>query len=92
MHDFDPAVATHSDIQLRKQHFYTDKVVILKAQELKPAAFVELGRYFGTPASYYEPFGPAGNGGNGGTSTPIMGNGGNATAGGTGGCGGMGGM
>ncbi len=55
VHGFDQAVATEDDIQLLRRHLYTDKVVILKAQELKPTAFVELGRYFGTPVSYYEP-------------------------------------
>ncbi|BBY60557.1 (3R)-3-[(carboxymethyl)amino]fatty acid oxygenase/decarboxylase [Mycolicibacterium sarraceniae] len=55
VHHFDQAVATSDDIQLLRHHIYTNKVVILKAQELKPAAFVELGRHFGTPVSYYEP-------------------------------------
>ncbi|MGY4712710.1 (3R)-3-[(carboxymethyl)amino]fatty acid oxygenase/decarboxylase [Mycolicibacterium sp. CBM1] len=55
VHGFDAAVASPSDIRFIKQRIYTDKVVILKAQELKPAAFVELGRQFGTPISYYEP-------------------------------------
>lgn len=55
VHGFDQAIATEDDIQLLRRHLYTDKVVILKAQELKPAAFVELGRHFGTPVSYYEP-------------------------------------
>lgn len=55
VHGFDPAIASSSDIQLLRQHIYDDKVVVLKAQELKPAAFVELGRAFGTPVAYYEP-------------------------------------
>ncbi|BBY65599.1 (3R)-3-[(carboxymethyl)amino]fatty acid oxygenase/decarboxylase [Mycolicibacterium helvum] len=55
VHDFDPAAATYSDIQLLRQRIYENKVVVLKAQELKPAAFVELGRHFGTPVAYYEP-------------------------------------
>ncbi|MGJ6126765.1 TauD/TfdA family dioxygenase [Mycolicibacterium sp. Y3] len=53
--EFDPAVATDEDLALIRQHIYTDKVVVLKSQELKPAAFVELGRCFGTPVAYYEP-------------------------------------
>jgi alpha-ketoglutarate-dependent taurine dioxygenase len=55
VHHFDPAMATSDDIQQLRRHIYTDKLVILKAQDLKPAAFVELGQHFGTPVSYYEP-------------------------------------
>ncbi|MCX2933401.1 TauD/TfdA family dioxygenase [Mycobacterium sp. CVI_P3] len=55
VHDFDPTVATSDDIQTLRHHIYADKIIVLKAQDLKPAAFVELGRHFGTPVSYYEP-------------------------------------
>lgn len=53
--DFDLAVATEEDLALIRKHVYEDKVVVLKGQELLPAAFVELGRRFGTPVPYYEP-------------------------------------
>ncbi|MEZ0050855.1 alpha-ketoglutarate-dependent taurine dioxygenase [Mycobacterium sp. MAA66] len=55
VHDFDAALADPDDISLIRRHIYADKVVILKGQQLKPAAFVELGRHFGTPVPYYEP-------------------------------------
>ncbi|WP_096443859.1 (3R)-3-[(carboxymethyl)amino]fatty acid oxygenase/decarboxylase [Mycobacterium shigaense] len=48
-------MASSDDIRLLRHHIYTDKIVTLKAQDLKPAAFVELGHHFGTPVSYYEP-------------------------------------
>lgn len=55
VHDFDPAMASADDVARIRRHVYADKVVVLKRQQLKPAAFVELGRHFGTPVSYYEP-------------------------------------
>lgn len=55
VHDFDPAMASTDDVARIRRHVYADKVVVLKSQQLKPAAFVELGRHFGTPVPYYEP-------------------------------------
>lgn len=52
---FDPALASRDDVTRVQQHIYQSKLVVLKEQELKPAAFVELSRCFGTPVPYYEP-------------------------------------
>ncbi|WP_418004909.1 TauD/TfdA dioxygenase family protein [Mycobacterium sp. PDNC021] len=52
---FDPVSASRDDITRVQRHIYQCKVVVLKEQELKPAAFVELGLRFGTPVPYYEP-------------------------------------
>jgi alpha-ketoglutarate-dependent taurine dioxygenase len=55
VHRFDPALASQDDFVQIQKHIYRSKVVVLKDQELKPAAFVEFGRRLGTPVPYYEP-------------------------------------
>ncbi|MUL44665.1 TauD/TfdA family dioxygenase [Mycobacterium sp. CBMA293] len=52
---FDAATATKDDIARIRDHIYTDKVVVLKGQELVPLDFIELARNFGVPVPYYEP-------------------------------------
>ncbi|WP_392671510.1 TauD/TfdA dioxygenase family protein [Streptomyces sp. LN785] len=52
---FDIASATAADVARIKELVYTDKIVILRKQELSTGAFVELGKLFGEPAPYYEP-------------------------------------
>jgi len=52
---FDAATATEAEISDLKRHIYTEKIAVLKGQDLSTAAFVELGKRLGEPASYYEP-------------------------------------
>lgn len=52
---FDLATAADADVAEIKELVYTEKIVILKGQELSTSAFVELGKRFGEPVPYYEP-------------------------------------
>ena len=52
---FEAATATDAEVADLKRHVYTDKIAVLKGQDLSAAAFVELGKRFGEPVAYYEP-------------------------------------
>jgi alpha-ketoglutarate-dependent taurine dioxygenase len=52
---FDAATATAADIAELKQTVYTNKIAVLKNQNLDPAEFLELGKRMGEVAEYYEP-------------------------------------
>lgn len=52
---FDYAAAGAEDIDAIKAAVYTKKIVVLKNQHLAPRQFLELGRRFGRPETYYEP-------------------------------------
>ncbi|MFH8800915.1 TauD/TfdA dioxygenase family protein [Streptomyces sp. NPDC017936] len=52
---FDHAAASAEDIDAIKAAVYTKKIVVLKDQDLAPRQFLELGRRFGRPETYYEP-------------------------------------
>jgi taurine dioxygenase len=53
--DFDAGSASESDIAALKRAVYTDRIAVLKDQDLDPRAFLALGRRLGTPQTYYEP-------------------------------------
>ena len=53
--DFDAATASESEIAALKRAVYTDKIAVLKDQDLNPAAFLALGRRLGDPQTYNEP-------------------------------------
>ncbi|MEU5594336.1 TauD/TfdA family dioxygenase [Streptomyces sp. NPDC020298] len=52
---FDHAAASQDDVAAIKAAVYTKKIVVLKGQDLTPQQFLELGRLFGRPETYYEP-------------------------------------
>ncbi|MFB9903918.1 (3R)-3-[(carboxymethyl)amino]fatty acid oxygenase/decarboxylase [Allokutzneria oryzae] len=52
---FDAATASDADVQRVKDAVYTDKIVVLKGQELTPREFLGLGARFGEPVTYYQP-------------------------------------
>jgi taurine dioxygenase len=52
---FDAGTASENEIATLKHAVYTDKIAVLKDQDLDPRAFLELGRRLGTPQTYYEP-------------------------------------
>jgi taurine dioxygenase len=52
---FDAEKATDAEIAELRQQIYTNKIAVLKGQELSTDGFVALGRRFGEPESYYEP-------------------------------------
>ncbi|TCO60645.1 (3R)-3-[(carboxymethyl)amino]fatty acid oxygenase/decarboxylase [Actinocrispum wychmicini] len=52
---FDAATASAADIAALKHAVYTDKIAVLKDQDLDPKAFLALGSRLGTPETYYEP-------------------------------------
>jgi alpha-ketoglutarate-dependent taurine dioxygenase len=52
---FDAASASDEQIAELKQTVYTQKIAVLKDQDLDPRAFLELGRRLGRPETYYEP-------------------------------------
>ncbi|HWM06543.1 MAG TPA: TauD/TfdA family dioxygenase [Actinophytocola sp.] len=52
---FDAATASAEDIAELKQTVYTNKIAVLKNQNLDPAEFLELGKRMGEVAEYYEP-------------------------------------
>ncbi len=53
--DFDAGSVSDEDIATLKNAVYTDKIAVLKDQDLDPKAFLELGSRLGTPETYYEP-------------------------------------
>ncbi|MFE2943142.1 TauD/TfdA dioxygenase family protein [Streptomyces sp. NPDC059255] len=53
--EFDHADASAADIEALKQAVYTQKIAVLKGQELSPRQFLELGKRLGRPEVYYEP-------------------------------------
>ncbi|MGF7234690.1 MAG: (3R)-3-[(carboxymethyl)amino]fatty acid oxygenase/decarboxylase [Frankia sp.] len=55
IHEFDPNTATDEDFVTIAKTVYTEKIVVLKNQDLTPRGFVDLGRRFGQPEPYYEP-------------------------------------
>ncbi|HEV3357737.1 MAG TPA: TauD/TfdA family dioxygenase [Pseudonocardiaceae bacterium] len=52
---FHADTASAADITALKQAVYTNKIAVLKNQDLDPRAFLALGRRLGTPETYYEP-------------------------------------
>jgi taurine dioxygenase len=52
---FHADTASAADIAALKQAVYTNKIAVLKNQDLDPRAFLALGRRLGTPETYYEP-------------------------------------
>lgn len=54
IHQFDASTATDEDFVTIAKTVYTEKIVVLKNQNLTPHGFVELGRRFGRPEPYYE--------------------------------------
>lgn len=52
---FDAGSATADDIAKVKWTAYQEKIVLLKNQHLTPREFLNLGRRFGEPVTYYEP-------------------------------------
>jgi taurine dioxygenase len=52
---FHADTASSADIAALKQAVYTNKIAVLKNQDLDPRAFLALGRRLGTPETYYEP-------------------------------------
>ncbi|MFF3286936.1 TauD/TfdA dioxygenase family protein [Streptomyces sp. NPDC003023] len=52
---FDHTTASQSDVDAIKATVYTKKIVVLKNQDLAPRQFLELGKRFGRPETYYEP-------------------------------------
>ncbi|MER6503137.1 TauD/TfdA family dioxygenase [Streptomyces sp. NPDC001455] len=53
--DFDHTTASENDIEALKETVYRRKIAVLKAQELSPRSFLELGSRLGRPETYYEP-------------------------------------
>lgn len=52
---FDHTAAAPDDIAAVKAAVYSRKIVLLKNQDLTPRQFLELGKLFGRPETYYEP-------------------------------------
>ncbi|MGC5345301.1 (3R)-3-[(carboxymethyl)amino]fatty acid oxygenase/decarboxylase [Streptomyces sp. DT24] len=52
---FDLQTATAADFEEIKSRVYSDKILVLKDQDLSPEQFLRLGRSLGTPETYYEP-------------------------------------
>lgn len=52
---FDAEAASAEDISALKKSVYTNKIAVLKDQDLDAKGFLELGRRLGTPETYYEP-------------------------------------
>ncbi|WP_329310814.1 (3R)-3-[(carboxymethyl)amino]fatty acid oxygenase/decarboxylase [Streptomyces sp. NBC_01262] len=52
---FDHTTASAADIDLLKRSVYSEKIAVLKGQELSPRQFLELGKRLGRPETYYEP-------------------------------------
>ncbi|HEV2780405.1 MAG TPA: TauD/TfdA family dioxygenase [Actinophytocola sp.] len=53
--DFDAEAASADDIATLKKAVYTDKIAVLKNQDLNPRQFLALGERLGTVEPYYEP-------------------------------------
>ncbi|WP_327414071.1 (3R)-3-[(carboxymethyl)amino]fatty acid oxygenase/decarboxylase [Streptomyces sp. NBC_01233] len=52
---FDAKTSSDEDVELVKKSVYSDKIVVLKNQHMGPQEFLELGRRFGEPETYYQP-------------------------------------
>jgi alpha-ketoglutarate-dependent taurine dioxygenase len=52
---FDARTASDEDIADLKKAVYTNKIAVLKRQDLSPEEFLALGKRLGTTAEYYEP-------------------------------------
>jgi taurine dioxygenase len=52
---FDHRIASEQDCAKLRKLVYTEKIVVLKNQDLTPAEFVELGRRLGRIQVYYQP-------------------------------------
>ena len=52
---FDVATASDAEVAELKRLVYTEKIVVLKGQDLSIEQFVALGRLLGEPQPYYEP-------------------------------------
>lgn len=52
---FDADKATDAEVAELKKQIYTNKIAVLKGQQLSTDGLVALGRRFGEPESYYEP-------------------------------------
>ncbi|MEU5844940.1 (3R)-3-[(carboxymethyl)amino]fatty acid oxygenase/decarboxylase [Saccharopolyspora shandongensis] len=52
---FDHTTASESDVEALKQAVYTNKIAVLKGQDLSPQEFHALGKRLGRPEAYYEP-------------------------------------
>jgi taurine dioxygenase len=52
---FDARTASDEDIAELKKAVYTNKIAVLKRQDLSPEEFLALGKRLGTTAEYYEP-------------------------------------
>ncbi|PKW12223.1 taurine dioxygenase [Streptomyces sp. 1222.5] len=52
---FDHTTASEADVQRLKRTVYTKKIAVLKAQDLTPRQFLDLGSRLGRPETYYEP-------------------------------------
>jgi alpha-ketoglutarate-dependent taurine dioxygenase len=52
---FHGATADEAEVAELKRLIYTEKIAVLKGQDLSIPEFVELGRRLGEPAPYYEP-------------------------------------
>ena len=52
---FDHTTASAADLDLLKRSVYSEKIAVLKGQELSPRQFLELGKRLGRPETYYEP-------------------------------------
>jgi len=53
--DFDARTASAADIAELKRAVYTNKIAVLKNQDLDPEQFLALGKRMGEVAEYYEP-------------------------------------
>lgn len=53
--DFDAENASEEDVAALKESIYTNKIAVLKNQNLSPHQFLALGRRLGRPVEYYEP-------------------------------------
>ncbi|MEU3183406.1 TauD/TfdA family dioxygenase [Streptomyces sp. NPDC006923] len=52
--EFDASTASAADFGALKKLVYTEKIAVLKGQDLSPAQFVELGRNLGQVERYYQ--------------------------------------
>ncbi len=53
--NFDSTTASDEDIAELKRTVYTEKIVVLRDQDLSAQGFLDLGQRLGTPETYYEP-------------------------------------
>ncbi|NJQ13806.1 (3R)-3-[(carboxymethyl)amino]fatty acid oxygenase/decarboxylase [Streptomyces bohaiensis] len=52
--DFDPATASAADFSALKKIVHTEKIAVLRGQDLTPSQYVELGRKLGRVERYYQ--------------------------------------